>query len=77
MNTQNYGTYLFTLKKIMTFGTHFSRNRHFHQTKKHNVEAMYNLFKCIQYLTIPIELQLYLFDQVILPVALYIMYIWL
>ena len=56
-------------------GVIFSRNRHFHQTKKHNVEqtlkAMHVLFKRIRNLDIPIDLQLYLFDHVILPIALY------
>ena len=51
-----------------------SRNRHFHQTKKHNVEqarkALHVLFKRIRNLNIPIDLQLYLFDHVILPIAL-------
>ena len=48
---------------------------HFHQTKEHNVEyarkAMHVLFKRIRNLNIPNDLQLYLFDHVILPVALY------
>ena len=61
-------------------GVVFSRNRHFHQTKKHNIEtdrkAMHVLFKRICNLDIPIELQLYLFDHVILPIALYICEIW-
>ena len=50
-------------------------NWHFHQTKKHNVgqarNAMHVLFKRIRNLNIPIDLQLYLFDHVILPIALY------
>ena len=70
----------FDKTKIMIFGTHFSRKRHCHQTKKHNVEqaikAMYVLFKRIRNLNIPIELLLYLFDRVILPVALYGCEIW-
>ena len=61
-------------------GVIFSRNRHFHQTKKHNVEqarkAMHVLFKRIRKLDIPIDLQLYLFDHVILPIALYGCEIW-
>ena len=61
-------------------GVIFSRNRHFHQTKKHNVEqarkAMHVLFKRIRNLDIPIDLQLYLFDHVILPIALYGCEIW-
>ena len=55
-------------------GVSFSRNRHFHQTKKHNVEqarkAMHVHVKRICNLDIPIDLQLYLFDHVILPIAL-------
>ena len=61
-------------------GVIFSRNRHFRQTKKHNVEqamkAMHVLFKRIRNLDIPIDLQLYLFDHVILPIALYGREIW-
>ena len=56
-------------------GVIFRRNSHFHQTKKHNNEqarkAMHVLFKRIHNLYITIDLQLYLFDHVILPVALY------
>ena len=59
---------------------YFSRHRHFHQTKKHNVEqarkAMHVLFKRIRNLDIPIDLQLYLFDHVMLPKALYGCEIW-
>ena len=55
-------------------GVIFSRNRHFHQTQKHNVEqarkAMQVLFKRIRNLNIPIDLQLCLFDHVNLPIAL-------
>ena len=58
----------------------FSINRHFRQTKKHNVEqarkAMHVLFKRIRNLDIPTDLQLYLFDHVILPIALYGCEIW-
>ena len=54
-------------------GVIFSRNRHFHQTKKHNVEqarkAMHVLFTRIRNLDSPIDLQLYLFDHVILLIA--------
>ena len=58
-----------------------SRNRQFHQTKKkHTVEqarkVMYVLFKRIRNLYIPIDLQLYLFDHVILLIALYGCKIW-
>ena len=55
-------------------GVSFSRNRHFHQTKKHNVEqamkALHVLFKLIRNLDVRIDLQLCLFDHVILPIAL-------
>ena len=37
---------------------------------------MYVLFKRIRYLDIPIDLQLYLFDHIILPIALYGCEIW-
>ena len=61
-------------------GVIFSRNMHFHQPKKHNVEqarkAMHVLFKRIRKFDIPIDLQLYLFDHVILPIALYDCEIW-
>ena len=61
-------------------GVIFSRNRHFHQTKKQNVEqarkAMHVLFKQIRNLDIPIDLHLYLFDHVILPIVLYGCEIW-
>ena len=62
-------------------GVIFSRNRHFHQTRKHNVEQARNarhvFFKRIRNLDIPIDLQLYLFDHhVIVPIALYGCEIW-
>ena len=61
-------------------GVIFSRNGHFHQTKKHNVgqarKAMHVLFKRIRNHDIPIDMQLYLFDHVILPIALYGCEIW-
>ena len=48
----------------------FSRNRHFHQTKNHNVEqarkVMHVLFKRFRNLDIPIDLQLYLFAYCII-----------
>ena len=61
-------TYVLILKYI---GAIFSRNMHFHQTKKHNVEQARKAIKRIRNLNIPIDLQLYLFDHVILPIALY------
>ena len=60
---------------LKNLGVIFSRNRHFHQTKKHNVKqarkAMHILFERVRNFNIPIDLQLYLFDHVILPIALY------
>ena len=61
-------------------GVIFSRNRHFHRKKKHIVEqsrkAMHVLFKRIWNRIVPIDLQLYLFGHVIVPVALYCCEIW-
>ena len=58
----------------------FSKSRHFHQARKHNVDharkAMHILFKRIRNLNIPIDLQLHLFDHVILSIALYGCEIW-
>ena len=65
-------TSVLTLNILVLF---FIRNRDFRQTKSHNVEkarkAMHVLFIRIPNLDIPIDLQLYLFDHVILPIALY------
>ena len=52
-------------------GVIFSRNRQFHQTQKHTVEQCMYFLKRIHNLNIPIDLQLYLFDHVILPITLY------
>ena len=61
-------------------GVIFSKNRHFHLARKHNVDqarkAMHVLLKRIRNLNIPIDLQLYLFDHMILPIALYGCEIW-
>ena len=61
-------------------GVIFSRNRHFHQTRKHNIEqarkSMHVLFKRMCNLNFPIDLQLYFFDNVILPIALYGCGVW-
>ena len=47
---------------------------HFFQARKHNVEqarkTIHVLFKTIRNLNIPIDMQLHLFDHVILPIAL-------
>ena len=55
-------------------GDIFSSNRPFHKTEKHYVEqarkAIYVLFKRMRNLDISIDLQLYLFDHVILPIVL-------
>ena len=74
----NLGGHICTDFKYL--GVILSRNRHFQQTKKHFVEqarkAMYVIFKRIRNLNIPIDLQLYLFDHVILPIVLYSCEIW-
>ena len=61
-------------------GVIFSRNRHFCQTNTHIVrqarKAMHAQIKWIQNLYIPIDWQLYSFDHVILPSALYGSEIW-
>ena len=61
-------------------GVIFSKNRHFYQAKKQNVEQakkpMRVLYKRVRNLNIPVDLQLYLFDHVILPTALYGCEIW-
>ena len=61
-------------------GVIFSKNRHFYQARKHNVKqarkAMHVLYKRIRNLNIPTDLQLHLFDHVILPIALYGCEIW-
>ena len=68
----------YTCTDFEYLGFIFSRNRHFHQTKKHNGEqarkAMHVLFKRIRNL----DISLYLFDHVIfrLPIALYGCEIW-
>ena len=70
-------TSVLTLNILVLF---FSRKRYFHQAKKHNVDparkAIHVLFKRFRNLDIPIDLQLYLFDHVILPIALYGCEIW-
>ena len=67
--------YLTSVRTLKYLGVIFSRNRHFCQTKKHNVEQarkeMHVLFKRIRNLNFPIDLHLYLFYQVILPIALF------
>ena len=54
---------------------------HLRPQKDHNKwlfcrKAMHVLFKRIRYLDIPIDLHLYLFDHIILPIALYDCEIW-
>ena len=65
---------------VKYLGAIFSKNRHFYQARKHNVEqarkSMHVLYKRIRNLNIPIDLQLHLFDHVILPIALYVCEIW-
>ena len=71
-NLGGHKIYICTDSKYL--GVIFSINRYFHETKKRNVEqakkAMHVLFKRIRNLNIPIDLQLYLFDHAILPIAL-------
>lgn len=61
-------------------GVVFSKNRSFFKAIKHNVEqakkAMHLLYKRIRNLHIPIDLQIQLFDQTILPILLYGCEIW-
>ena len=61
-------------------GDVFSKNRSFFKDIKHNVEqakkAMHFLYKRIRNLHIPIDLQIQLFDQTILPILLYDCEIW-
>ena len=56
-------------------GVVFSKNRSFFKAIKHNVEQE-NTYKRICNLHIPIDLQIQLFDQTILPILLYGCEIW-
>ena len=70
-------TFVLTLNILVLFLVEIGTST---KQKKHNVEqarkAMHVLFKRIRNLDIPIDLQLYLFDHVILPIALYGCEIW-
>ncbi|MEW8546068.1 MAG: reverse transcriptase family protein [Candidatus Thiodiazotropha sp.] len=61
-------------------GVVFSKTRTFYKAIKHNVEqakkALHLLYKRINNLHIPIDLQIQLFDQIILPILLYGCEIW-
>ena len=61
--------------KEFNIGVIFSKNRSFYSTIKHNVDqakkATYMLYKCIRNLNLPIDLQLKLFDNTIVPFLLY------
>ena len=61
-------------------GVQFSKYRSFHKTIKHNVEhakkALHLLYKRINNLHIPIDLQIHLFDHTILPILLYGCEVW-
>ena len=69
-----------TCTDLKYLGDIFSKNRHFYQARKHNVEqakkAMHVLYKRIRNLNIQTDLPLYLFDHVILPITSYGCEIW-
>ena len=62
-------------KEFKYLGTVFTKSRNFHKAKKHNYDqatkAMHLLYKRIRNLNLPVDLQLLLFDQTILPITLY------
>ena len=66
--------------KEFNIGVIFSKYRSFYSTIKHNVDqakkATYMLYKCIRNLNLPIDLQLKLFDNTIVPILLYGYEIW-
>ena len=61
-------------------GTVFTRQRSFYKAIKHNIEharkALHLLYKRINNLQIPLDLQLHLFDSTVLPIILYGCEIW-
>ena len=67
-------------KEFKYLGTVFTKSRNFNKAKKHNYDqvkkAMHLLYKRIQNLNFPVDLQLLLFDQTILPIALYACEVW-
>ena len=62
------------------FGVIFTKTRSFYKAIKHNVEqakkALHLLYKRINSLQIPIDLQLQIFDHTILPILLYGCEVW-
>lgn len=67
-------------KEFKYLGVFFTKSRSFNKAKKHNYDqakkAMNLLYRRIRNLNLPIDLQLLLFDQTILPIALYACEIW-
>ena len=67
-------------KEFKNIGVIFSKNKSFYSTIKHNVDqakkAIYMLYKCIRNLNLPIDLQLKIFDNTIVPILLYGYEIW-
>ena len=61
-------------------GVIFSKHRTFYKAMKHNVDhakkALYLLYKRINNLNIPLDLQIHLFDHTVLPILLYGCEIW-
>lgn len=62
-------------KEFKYLGVVITKNRSFSKAIKHNYyqakKAMHLLYKRIRYLNLPIDLQLQLFDNAVLPIALY------
>ena len=67
-------------KEFKYLGVIFTKSRSFSKAIKHNYDqakkAMHLLYKRIRYLNLPIDLQLQLFDNTILPIALYGCEVW-
>ena len=67
-------------KEFKYLGTVFTKGRNFNKAKKHNYDqakkAMHLLYKIIRNLNLPVDLQLLLFDQTILPISLYACEVW-
>ena len=67
-------------KEFKYLGVIFSKSRSFYPAMKHNVvqakKAMHLLYKRIRNINIPIDLQLKLFDQTIVPILLYGCEVW-
>ena len=67
-------------KEFKYLGTVFTKSRNFNKAKKHNYDqakkAMHLLYKRIRNLNLPVDLQLLLFGQMILPIALYACEVW-